>query len=361
MKYIKGFDGLRCFSVILVIITHTGIKNSLPESDYVRNNVFYFFSGAAGVNIFFAISGFLITSLLLHEKSLNGKIDLRKFFARRFLRLLPPIIPFFIAVFIFMILGYIRPAYAGLAAAIFYVSNFIPKAKFAYSPESAHTWSLSVEEQFYLFWAIIINRIRVYRVYIISGIIICLCLIFNYLLPVIPIRINGKDYLFEDIFFTQKWTVPAVAPIFIGAILALMNYENKWNIKDKFRQKKYGFISLIIFLSPFYLPDFLLPTLRFFHGLGASLILIWIYHNQNGAIVSFLEWKPIKYIGVISYGLYIWQGFFVRTGPAIEPKIWLHELPYNIPLSFVVAILSYELYEKKILKYKTKYIVNYKN
>ena len=129
---------------------------------------------------------------------------------------------------------------------------------------------------------------------------------------------------------------------------------------DKFSKGKYGFLSLFIFLSPFCLPDLLLPMLRFFHGLGASLILVWIYHNQNSRVVNFLEWRPIKYIGVISYGLYIWQGFFVRTGPAIEPKIWLHELPYNIPLTFIVAIISYEFYEKKILKYKNRYTVTNK-
>ena len=269
-------------------------------------------------------------------------------------------IPFFIGVFIFMVLGYIRPAYAGLAAAIFYISNFIPRAKFAYSPESAHTWSLSVEEQFYLFWAFILNRVRLFRVYIITGIVIVFCLLFNYILPTIPLSINGTDYLLEEVFFTQKWTIPAVAPIFVGALLALVNFENKWDIHDKFSQGKYGLISLIIFLSPFYLPDFLLPMLRFFHGLGASLILVWIYHNQNSKVVSFLEWRPIKYIGIISYGLYIWQGFFVRTGPVIEPKIWLHELPYNIPLTFLVAIISYEFYEKKVLKYKKKYTVTNK-
>ena len=67
MKYIKGFDGLRCYSILLVVITHLGVANYFKEDSYLREHVFYFFSGSAGVNIFFAISGFLITNLILYE------------------------------------------------------------------------------------------------------------------------------------------------------------------------------------------------------------------------------------------------------------------------------------------------------
>jgi peptidoglycan/LPS O-acetylase OafA/YrhL len=68
-----------------------------------------------------------------------------------------------------------------------------------------------------------------------------------------------------------------------------------------------------------------------------------------------LEWKPIKYIGTISYGIYIWQGFFVRTGPNITPKIWVHDFPQNVALTLFIAIISYELLEKRILNLKKKF------
>ena len=98
-----------------------------------------------------------------------------------------------------------------------------------------------------------------------------------------------------------------------------------------------------------------MPIVKMFHGLGAVLILVWIANNQNSFLVRMLEWYPIKYIGMISYGLYIWQGFFVRTGPNIEPKIWVHDFPFNIILTFLISILSYEFFEKKILKLKKKF------
>jgi peptidoglycan/LPS O-acetylase OafA/YrhL len=149
MKYIYGFDGLRCYSIILVIVTHLGVAQNFKEGSYLRDRVFYFFSGSAGVNIFFAISGFLITTLILNEIKKNGFLNVKSFFIRRFIRLIPPIIPFYIVLCVFMHLGYVRDTIIGLLASLFYMFNFVPKAKIIWSSELSHTWSLAVEEQFY--------------------------------------------------------------------------------------------------------------------------------------------------------------------------------------------------------------------
>ena len=128
MNYIKGFDGLRCYSILLVVVTHLGIAHQFEEGSYLRDHLFYFFSGPAGVNIFFAISGFLITTLILNEIKTTGTFKVKLFFYRRFLRLLPPIIPFYLALYIFMQLGYVRETTIGLLASVFYLFNFhIPR------------------------------------------------------------------------------------------------------------------------------------------------------------------------------------------------------------------------------------------
>src|SRR6476661_8597167 len=97
MRYIKGFDGLRGISIILVLLNHLWLPQAFSEDSFLRKN-YFLFSGNAGVMIFFTLSGFLITLLLLREKMGNGQINFRKFFTRRFLRLLPPLIIFYLIV-----------------------------------------------------------------------------------------------------------------------------------------------------------------------------------------------------------------------------------------------------------------------
>lgn len=354
-KYIKGFDGLRCYSILLVIITHLGVGHYFEEGSYLRENVFYFFSGAAGVNVFFTISGFLITTLILNEVKDTRKFNIKFFFIRRFLRLLPPIIPFFVVILIFMKLGYIRDTMVGLVFSIFYLFNFVPKAKAFWSTELSHTWSLAVEEQFYILWAFVFNYFNPKRIKIIIITLLILCIITSYILPLISLSIEDKKYLFDQVFFSTRWTIPAIGPILIGALFAFLNFSNWNNIQNKFTDKKKLLLSLLIFISPFYLPQILLPLINLFHGFGIALVLLWITNNQSSSIIKVLEWKPIKYVGTISYGIYIWQGFFVRTGPDMTPKIWVHDFPQNVIFTLLVAIISYELFEKRLLNIKKKF------
>lgn len=352
MTYIKGFDGLRCISIVLVVITHLGIAELIPSGSYWRENFFYFFSGAAGVNIFFAISGFLITTLLLQEQKRYGSVDFKRFFARRFLRLLPPIIPFYLALFLFMKMGYVRETYIGLAASLFYLFNFVPKAKFIWSPELSHTWSLAVEEQFYLLWAAVFKFFRGKRIYLIIGFLMSVCVVTSFLLPTLEVSYKGESYLLGSIFFTGRWMFPAIGAILAGALIALFNWNNTFGVQDRFTKTSYGLLALLVFCSPLYLPTILSPMFRIFHGTGAALCLLWVYQNQGSSIVKILEFRPFRYIGRISYGIYIWQGFFIRTGPEALPKIWVHDPPINVLLAFATAIISYELYEKRVMKLK---------
>src|ERR1035437_4011289 len=97
MKYIRGFDGLRAFSIVFVLITHLGfwINHGIDNFEYSL-----VFKGSSGVYIFFALSGFLITSILLREKEKNGHINFKNFFIRRFLRLLPTLLIFYMVLFL---------------------------------------------------------------------------------------------------------------------------------------------------------------------------------------------------------------------------------------------------------------------
>src|SRR5665213_839715 len=154
MKYIRGLDGLRAFSVLLVIASHMGILSTLPETPWFRDRFYLLFSSTQGVHIFFVISGFLITRLLLKERLETGRIHIKNFIIRRFLRLMPVLYLYLGIQAALMAAGIMTRNWLGLLIAAFYMFNFAPRI--VCSNELSHLWSLAVEEQFYLLWPLLL-------------------------------------------------------------------------------------------------------------------------------------------------------------------------------------------------------------
>lgn len=86
---------------------------------------------------------------------------------------------------------------------------------------------------------------------------------------------------------------------------------------------------------------------------GVACGVVWICWNQTSGIVRALEWPPLRYVGRISYGVYLWQGLFLRNGPA-DPAGWFHRFPFNVGLTFAVAAASFELVERRFLTLKSR-------
>lgn len=341
MKYIKGYDTLRAFSIILVVVSHL-----LPAGyGFYNTRLWIVVSGTTGVQIFFTLSGFLISTLLLKELKKKGKINLKNFFARRFLRLLPPLILFYLLIAIFMLKGDIQSTLVGYLLSLFYVYNFVHHDY--YTVELGHTWSLAVEEQFYLTWPFIISFFKkTKQLLIIIGGIIAMCLIGYYVLPTLEL---AKHY------HTDRWFFPAVAPIIIGSLFAILNkvYAENWN--RSFNRNYWRLIiAITLFVFPLYSPDILLVTAPVFQAIGVAVGLIWLLYNQSSKLTGVIDNRLFRYIGKISYGIYVYQGFFLRTGPGGE--LIVQHYPLNIILVLIIAVLSYELYEKPILRLKKKFV-----
>lgn len=347
MKYIKGYDGLRAFSIILVILTHLGIGVILPDNDYMQKRVWLLFSGLTGVQIFFSLSGFLITGILLKE----GRINLRNFYIRRFLRLLPPLVIFYLAIGLLMYHHQIVTTSVGFIMALTYTYNFVP-VRF-YSGELGHMWSLAVEEQFYLIWPLILLFVTGARkLYLIVVMLVTACIVAIYVFP--NIRVNDNNLLGE-LFFVNRWLVPAVAPIMIGSGIAIFVHNNHERLSVFVKNNNILlWAAFLLYISPLYLPDIILETNAIFVSLGVSIFLMWIYFNQQSKLTLALNLKPLRYIGKISYGIYVYQGFFLRTGPTAD-SLAIQKFPINIIFTILVAILSYELFEKKILRIKNRF------
>jgi peptidoglycan/LPS O-acetylase OafA/YrhL len=359
MNYIKGFDGLRAFSIIMVFCTHLGFMDNISDP-ILDARLSMLCSGTVGVNIFFVLSGFLITRILLKEKSLTGKISFRNFYIRRFLRLLPPLILFYTTLSFLMSFGFIKPQWIGLTLSVFYLYNFVPTRY--YSGELGPMWSLAVEEQYYIFWPVIVAFFRKYIPFFVVSIII-LCFLARVYLPLMSIHHNGKVYPLNTYSYLDRWFLPAVAPIMIGAVFSYIEFTREEKFRFLFAGK---YLFLVIAICTFFMPAYMPILILYKFGYEIELLqlcsvvilLIWVLFNQTSLLAGFLEFKPIAYVGKISYGLYVYHALFIRTG---RGDLFFQKYPLNIFLTIGVAVLSYEFYEKKILRFKRKFsAVSYK-
>jgi peptidoglycan/LPS O-acetylase OafA/YrhL len=145
MQRLRALDGLRALSILLVIVDHLLINRLIPgDGPWWRLDL-----GRVGVRVFFVISGFLITGLLMRELAETGRIRLGRFFFRRFMRIAPPAFALLGVVGVLAALGLSDAGPRAFVHAATYTSNYV-----AMPWDLAHTWSLSVEEQFYLFWPV---------------------------------------------------------------------------------------------------------------------------------------------------------------------------------------------------------------
>lgn len=342
MKYIKGYDTLRAISIIFVILSHIGMYNLIPNSFFLKDRFWKLISGTTGVYVFFTLSGFLITLILIAEIKRKGRIDFIKFFARRFLRLLPPLIIFYLIIGTLMHFKMIHTYKVGLLYSMFYVYNYLPREFL--TPELVHTWSLAVEEQYYLFWPFILNffRKKIHSVLYITLIIICVGVLILYVLL--------QSHL-GDSYVVGRWFFPASIPIFIGSFFAILISLNLSNVTGFLTHKRNVLVGVMFYLFPLY--GIYNNYTAIFQSIGIGIFLVLIYFHQNSKTVVFLDNKYLSYIGKISYGLYVYQGLFLRTGPG--GKLWFQQFPNNLIFTFVFAIVSFHFLEKPILKLKNKF------
>lgn len=365
MTYLRGFDGLRAISILMVIGAHLGSAHLAAEGTFARR-LLELGGGAAGVRIFFVISGFLITRLLLAERARTGRIRLGNFFARRFLRLMPAFYLYLATAVILMATGLLARNVVGTLFGAFYIFNFAPRI--VHSNEYSHLWSLSVEEQFYLFWPFVVAAVTLpnARRVALSGAAICALVYLWDPNPVLDVRapwiqaliaplnfdleryqhyfVDGRFFKLGDAFTLPNFTVPAIGAILVGCAAAL-------GLPGRFVRLD---LAALLFVSPLYLsgaPARLTPLLQ---ATAVAVLLQWLVAHPRARLTNALERAPLAYVGRLSYGLYLWHGLFITTngsGPA-----WFQAYPLNVGLSVLATLASYYLVERKFLRLKNRFI-----
>ena len=331
VKQLPSLNGLRAISIIIVIYRHA-IWLQLKEDSFLN--------GDFGVTIFFVISGFLITSLLLKEKVMKGAISLKRFFIRRALRILPLAYLYLIVLLILDAFGLISMPTVEYLSGFFYFNNW-----YNLSTYTGHYWSLSVEEQFYLFFPFLLKKLQL-KYYV--GI----CILFVLAAPLITYLANHP--VFYQQTFRQLLPLVKFQPIAIGSLMAIFMFKNVFNF-EKLTSVfvKLAVLALMILTYKIDSPADINKVLC--SAFIAIFIVINLYPKKD-IIYIILNNKLMNYIGLMSYSLYIWQELFT-----FENMPWRNAFPYagsiafNLPALFIVAYISYNYFEKPFLNLKKKY------
>ncbi len=340
-KRIPGLDGLRALSIALVLIAHaSGTFHSLPN--WLAITVLFIGNGSLGVTIFFIISGFLITTLLLTELETSGEISVIDFYIRRAFRIWPA---FYAMVGCVAILGAMHaiPLTRGeVISASLFVWNYYPHGATWFL---GHTWSLAVEEQFYLVWPVLLLVLKPRRAVWLAVVIVIaepLIRILTYGLvpsmrPHIPIMghtradalmigtlagLLNKVARFKEVLRPLfAWRIPLVGAIFVFMVDPLL--QKLWR------------------------GAYLLTVGYTVQNLFIALVLLWIIHHPISAVGRVLNAKWITHFGVLSYSLYLWQQLFLFHGSSIP-------FPLTVLCVIAAAEVSYWTIERPFLCLRKK-------
>ncbi|MEI3895229.1 MULTISPECIES: acyltransferase family protein [Bacillus] len=347
-RYMVGLDSLRGLAILGVILYHINF-NWMP-------------GGFLGVTVFFVLSGYLITDILAMEWKRNKRIDLKKFWLSRARRLLPGMLVMlvitlaWITIFHSSLLGKMR---GDSLAALFYVSNWwYIYHNLSYfdnfnqlSPLN-HFWSLAVEEQFYVVWPFIIS-LGLYYIKKQSRMILLICLgAFASALAMANLYEPGVDP--SRIYYG---TDTRAFSLLIGAVLALVwpsnRLANKIIPKARFILDVVGGIALIIILVMFWKTNqydpFLYKGGMVLLSIATALLVANLAHPAS-RIAQFLRFRPLRWVGVRSYGIYLWHyPILTLTTPKVNAGDFsIIRAILQFLLIILIAQISWKFIEKPI-------------
>lgn len=337
MKYRADIDGLRALAIIPVVLFHAGYN--------------LFSGGFVGVDVFFVISGYLITAILIKDMK-EKEFSLSRFYERRARRILPAYI-FMMAVvtvcgyYLFLASEFKSLAESALASLSF-VSNFFfwkNSGYFSIQAESSpflHTWSLSVEEQFYIFFPLGLMFLYKYFNQKVIHILILAALILSFMISVV-----GMEYSISAVFYllpSRAWE------LLVGAIIATGVIPN---LKNKAINEFLSLIGFLMILSAM----FLYTKYTIFPGkaallpvIGTALIIYSGLLGKKTYIGELLSLRPFVIIGGISYSLYLWHWpIFVFMKNIYGELVPSYVVVVAVLISFLCAWISMHMIEKPFL------------
>jgi peptidoglycan/LPS O-acetylase OafA/YrhL len=324
--YLPTLDGWRAVAIVAVLCCHAGWPTP-TLAPY----------GAMGVSLFFAISGFLITRRLTDEK----RIDLAAFFRRRAFRILPPIVVYLVVLAVLGLWLRVIPVdSAQLLASLFFFRNY-HTALAGHGWYTGHFWSLAVEEHFYLFWPVLLSIAGFRRA--------------RWLAPLFALAIAGWRALDLHYGWVAHWN-PALAgslgrtdyrldSLLLGCAMALIwHHARVQALLERISGTALAIAAAVaaVCCQIWTPPAYLTIVAALMVVIPASTVA-----QPRCWLGRILEWRPLAWIGRLSYSLYIWQQLFLAPSPA---GLW-QRAPWNLAAAFACAAASYYLIERPAIAF----------
>jgi peptidoglycan/LPS O-acetylase OafA/YrhL len=350
-SYQPSLDGLRAIAIVLVMLLH---------AQAMAGGAFpYFFGGYTGVDVFFVLSGFLITSLLLQEWGDTGRISLRKFYMRRALRLFPALVVLLLVLGIGVkVFGlYLHVTAATMLSSLFYVANWVVAYDAFDMGALHHTWSLSVEEQFYILWPLILIgmlRVGLKPRVILAAIGSIIAFVFLERLLLWEGVVLSKDRFGHGLDTRAD-------SLLIGCALAVLLYYRMLpsNARAITIYRSLGVLgaAFLVYWNV-WTPSH--AAFLYYGGctaiaVASSFVVLALQFPVAAPIRLVLESPFLVWIGRLSYSLYIWHyPMFILAKQFAD---WPSVLAVQFGLSVVTASVSYYLVEQPALRFKKRFEV----
>ena len=352
-KYIPQFDGLRAIAVMAVLVSHLAPLRLVPwlyRAEY----------GRVGVDLFFVLSGFLITGILLDTK--DSAHYFRNFYLRRILRIWPLYYLFLAFTFLFM---FSREPEAAREDAwrywplhVLYFQNLIPHLHWAKA--LTHTWSLAIEEQFYMFWPALVGFLSRRKLFAaLAG-----------MLVISNVSRIAAAHIGVSHPFLHRFTIFRLDPILLGSLVALL-FRTPGISERQFRKWSiWAIVAGVGGTVACHLQSQTEPAVYAYPFIGlafAGLMVTSLFSSPSvGVLGRILTVAPLRYIGKISYGVYLLQVPVILLFGAWMPELWLARPTFlsiflisaaETLITIGVATISWYAYERPILGLKDRFTI----
>lgn len=319
-RYIPTLDGWRAIAIIAVMASHVW-----PRVPVVG-------SGWLGVDLFFAISGFLITVRMLDEMRVDGRLSLTGFYLRRTVRIFPAYVTYLVCLAALTSWAGVPASRAEIGWSAIFLRNY------AILPDGAYTnhfWSLAVEEHFYLLWPLLVVMLRPRTLLVVTPLLATAVHVWR--------GLDAHWALLPDVIpnlGTQLRTDTRIDAILWGCFAGLLRDRRVLTVAPGWAT--WGVLAGIITAVALAAPMLMLWMALLFPCLVLSTVLA-----PASPLSRALEWPPLRWIGRLSYSLYIWQTLFLQHATTPDPA-WLRALkdgPWALACVFACACVSHYLIE----------------
>ena len=344
---IPALDGVRAIAISLVVVVHLHIiaNRKLEES-----------LGRTGVTLFFVLSGFLITWLLLKEDRRTGTVSLSNFYMRRFLRIFPGFYCFWIVYVSLALLAHRHVSWGNCIAALFYVNNYYWPLRGGGEGGMLLTWSLGVEEQFYIVWPSIFKRFR--------GNLHGMSLALGGLIVVVFLHRILLNYVWHaSAIYLYTAFDTRMDSLAIGCLLAISIRTQKANrfVQIVCAHWSLPALTFALFALSMALPS-LAPGISYWNVEGptvesllSAILVVQMVVFGNQFPWAWIHWGWVRFVGTVSYSWYLYNAI----GPDVVNHSPLGHTLLRAPLGLVagllLAVASYYFVETPFLRLKSKY------